>query len=85
MLWNTEEEPGFGSGSLILAGDTIVSQDGESGLLRLIEPGDEYKMLAEGKVYEKELGEELWAPLALGGTDLVMRSQNEMVCVDLAP
>jgi hypothetical protein len=85
IQWTTGRDPGFNNGSLILAGDTIVSQDGDSGLLRLIEPGDSYKMLAEGKVFSKPTGGELWAPLAFGNGRLVMRSQNQLVCVDLRP
>ena len=84
-LWSTSDSPEYGTGSLILAGGTIVSQDGDDGTLRLIEPGAEYKVLAEGKVFEKETGEELWAPMALGGTRLLMRSQHELVCIDLTP
>ena len=67
VLWNTQDEPGFGSGSLILAGDVIVSQDGDTGVLRLIEPGGEFKVLAEGNPFTLEApGDGLWAPLALG-------------------
>jgi hypothetical protein len=85
VLWSTDSAPGFGGGSIIHAGGVIVSQDGDDGTLRLIEPGPAYKELASGKVFRKEPGRELWAPLALANGKLVMRSQAELVCVDLSP
>jgi hypothetical protein len=85
VLWSTGQTPGFGEGSLILAGDTIISQDGGDGTLRLIKPGEKYEQLAEAKVFAEDPGRELWAPLALSEGHLVMRSQAEVVCVDLSP
>ncbi len=81
--WATGSSPALGGGSLINAGGIIVSQDGGDGTLRLIKPGAAYKELASGKVFSKEPGSELWAPLALANGKLVMRSNKEVVCVDL--
>ena len=85
ILWKTGENdtPDLGGGSIINAGGTIISQDGGDGTLRLIKPGEAYKELAKAKVFSKEPGRELWAPLALSKGLLVTRSQNQMVCVDL--
>jgi hypothetical protein len=82
--WATGSSPALGGGSLINAGGIIVSQDGGDGTLRLIKPGAAYKELASGKVFSKEPGSELWAPLALANGKLVMRSNKEVVCVDLS-
>jgi hypothetical protein len=81
--WATGSKPGFGGGSLINAGGIIVSQDGGDGTLRLIKAGPAYEELASGKVFKEQPGSELWAPLALANGRLVMRSQHEVVCVDL--
>lgn len=85
VLWSTGGEPGLGGGSIVNLGGTIVSQDGDDGTLRLLEPGPAYKELAAGKVFSKETGRELWAPLAFADGRLVMRSQHQLACVDLRP
>lgn len=85
VQWSTREEPALGEGSLLNLGGTVVSQDGATGELRLIEPGPAYKELAKGKVFTKDTGRELWAPLAFSDGRLVMRSQFQIVCVDLRP
>lgn len=85
VLWNSGTTPGLGEGSIINAGGIIISQDGGDGTLRLIEPGGAYKELASGTVFSKPPGQEIWAPLALARGKLVMRSQAQLVCVDLSP
>ena len=85
VQWATGSEPSFGGGSIINAGGIIVSQDGGDGTLRLIKPGAKYEELASGKVFGENPGRELWAPMALSNGKLLMRSQTEMVCVDLSP
>ena len=85
ILWKTGTEPAVGGGSIINAGGIIICQDGADGSLRLIKPGPSYQELAKAKVFSKEPGNELWAPLALADGKLVMRSQAQMVCVDLSP
>ena len=84
VLWATGSSPALGGGSIINAGGTIISQDGDDGTLRLIKPGAKYQELASGKVFTKEPGRELWAPMALSNGKLMMRSQVQMVCVDLS-
>ncbi len=84
VLWSTGREPSLGGGSLIAAGGILISQDGTDGTLRLIEPGAAFNELASAQVFSKPAGEEPWAPLALSGGKLVMRSNSQVVCVDLA-
>jgi outer membrane protein assembly factor BamB len=84
VLWATGSSPAFGGGSIINAGGVIVSQDGGDGTLRLVKPGPGYQEMASGKVFSKEPGRELWAPMALASGKLVMRSQAQLVCVDLS-
>lgn len=84
IIWSTGQRPDLSEGSIISAGGIIISQDGADGTLRLIEPGASYKELASAKVFSKPPGRELWAPLALSNGRLVMRSQIELVCIDLS-
>ena len=60
-----------------------MSQDGDTGELRLIQPGAEYQELAKAKVFSKATGDQLWAPMAYSKNRLVMRSQNQLICVVL--
>ena len=83
--WSTGKELYLNGGAILNIGGMIVSQDGDTGELRLIKPGDKYQELAKGKVFSKKTGEQLWAPMAFSNGKLVMRSQNQLICVDLAP
>ena len=81
--WSTGREPGLNGGAIISVGGVIVSQDGDTGELRLIKPGEKYEELGKAKVFSKRTGNELWAPFAYSNGKLVMRSQTQMICVDL--
>ncbi|MFT6861996.1 MAG: outer membrane protein assembly factor BamB [Akkermansiaceae bacterium] len=81
--WGTGKEPQLNGGSLINVGGTIISQDGDTGELRLIKAGKKYLELGKAKVFSKKTGKELWAPMAFSDGKLVMRSQYQLICVDL--
>lgn len=85
VQWSTRSTPSLGEGSIINLGGVIVNQDGADGSLRLIKPGPAYQELAKGTVFTKETGRELWAPLAFSDGRLIMRSQFQLLCVDLRP
>jgi len=84
LLWRTrdgDELPRFERGGLLLSGDLILNMDGKTGILHLIAPSPEgYRELARAQIFE---GEKMWAPLALSDGKLVLRSQEEMKCLDL--
>ncbi|MFT4640191.1 MAG: outer membrane protein assembly factor BamB [Verrucomicrobiales bacterium] len=82
-LWRTGNDLKVSDGSIISVGGILVSQHGGDGTLRLIEPGPSYKELAKAKIFKDDPGDELWAPLAFASGKLVMRSQNQIVCVNL--
>ncbi|MFT6179819.1 MAG: outer membrane protein assembly factor BamB [Paracoccaceae bacterium] len=84
VKWSTGKEPQLNGGSILNIGGVIVSQDGDTGELRLVKPGGKYEELARAKVFSKEPGRELWAPMAFSKGKLVMRSQNQLICVELA-
>ena len=75
--------PGFSLGSLILLGDKIVSQDGKSGEVRLIEATPKgYTELAKTKLFDTR-SKTPWAPLAFSDGKLLVRDDTQMVCLNL--
>ena len=85
-LWRTGDDPFFGRGSALLAGDKLLIQDGNNGVLRVVRATpDGYEQIAEANVFdaEDERDRQMWAPMALSGGLLLMRSQDELLCVKL--
>ncbi|MBI2433499.1 MAG: PQQ-binding-like beta-propeller repeat protein [Candidatus Hydrogenedentes bacterium] len=84
VLWKTKDTPGapmFERGGLIFADGMILNFDGKTGILHLIDPSpDGYKELARAQIFDSR---EMWSPMALSGGKLVLRSQNELKCLDL--
>ena len=83
--WRTGDEPYFGWGNMILAGRHLVLLDGDTGVLRVVDPTPSgYTPVAEAPLFT-DVGSEprMWAPLALANGLLVLRSQDELVCVRL--
>lgn len=85
-LWRTGETPNFGRGNALLVGDRLLIQDGYDGVLRVAKAGPEkYAQEAEAKLFGDGGGRDgqMWAPMALAGGRLLMRSQEELLCVKL--
>lgn len=84
VKWKTRSDrslPRFERGPLLLADGLIFNLDGRTGVLHLVEPSpDGYKELARAEVLG---GKEIWAPMALSGGRLIIRSQSEMKCLDV--
>lgn len=84
VKWKTKDawfSTSFERGPLMLADGLIINLEGKKGTLHLIEPSTaEYKELASFKILG---GKEIWAPMALSGGKLLVRSQEEMKCLDL--
>ncbi len=86
VKWKTGASPNFGRGGMIFADGLLIIQDGQNGILRLVQPDPSgYRQLAEADVFG--VGEEddskMWAPMALSDGKLVLRSQTELKCLDL--
>lgn len=84
--WRTGDNPYFGRGNALLAGDKLLIQDGFDGTLRVIRASPErYELVAEAKVFEDNGARDgqMWAPMALSGNRLLLRSQEELLCVRL--
>ncbi len=84
--WRTGDAPYLGRGGMIAADGMLIIQDGYVGTLYLVEPDPEgFRVLARWDTFgQREYQDErMWAPLALSGGLLLVRSQHEMKCLDL--
>jgi outer membrane protein assembly factor BamB len=85
-IWRTGDEPYYGRGSWILAGEHLLIQDGFNGTLNVIKPNPKaFELVAKSNVFDKtdRRDREMWAPMALVDGLLLMRSKEEMLCVNL--
>jgi outer membrane protein assembly factor BamB len=81
VKWKTGRRPNFERGGILLADGMIFAVDGDSGWLHLVEASPEgYQELAKFRAFK---GKQAWAPLALSEGRLLIRSQREMMCVDV--
>lgn len=92
VMWKTGREPDFNKGGLILADGLLLATDGDK-TLYLIEPDPTgFKPLASAEVLEiaadiaetERYGNQNWAPIALADGKLIIRDQNQMVCVQVS-
>ena len=88
-LWNTGDEPFMGRGNSIFADGMIIIQDGESGVLRLVDPDPSaFKLLAEANVFETNLDNrrdlKYWSNMALSNGHLLMRGQSRLLCLKIS-
>lgn len=88
-LWNTGDEPFMGRGNSIFVDGMIIIQDGESGVLRLVDPDPSgFKLLAESNVFETNLDKrrdlKYWSNMALSNGHLLMRGQNRLLCLKMS-
>jgi hypothetical protein len=84
--WRTGDSPYFGLGNALLAGDRLLVQDGFDGTLRVVRASPEgYRLEAEARLFAENgtRDGQMWAPMALAGRHLLMRSQEELLCVEL--
>ena len=82
IKWQTRREPNFEKGGLVLADGLIFIMDGQTGILRVVQPDPAgYKPLAQVKILG---GKEIWAPMAVSQGKLVVRDQQQMKCLDVA-
>lgn len=84
LKWRTrdiKELPRFERGNLLLADGMIISLDGKTGILYLVEPSPEgYKELARATIFDSN---KMWAPMALTDGKLLLRDQGQIKCLDL--
>jgi outer membrane protein assembly factor BamB len=84
LKWRTADSddlPKFERGNLLLADGMIISLDGKSGILHLVDPSPEgFRELARVPMFD---GNQMWAPMALTGGKLLLRDQHTLKCLDL--
>ncbi len=84
--WRTGDAPNFGRGHALLAGEHLLIQDGYDGTLRVVAASPEgYRQVAEARLFGEPASRDaqMWAPMALAGQRLLLRSQDELLCVGL--
>ena len=83
ILWQTGESPNFERGHTLLVDGMLYIIEGKRGSLHLVELSpDGYK--EAGKIEGLLGGKEIWGPLSLCGTKLIIRDQSKMLCLDLS-
>ena len=85
-VWRTKDDPYFGRGAMVLAGEHLLIQDGYNGVLRVARATPEgYDQVAEANLFgiDDTRDHQMWAAMALAGRLLLIRSQNELLCVRL--
>jgi len=85
--WRTGDAPYLGRGGMLRVADAMIVLDGFDGTVRAVRlDPDEYSELGTYKPFpERRDDGQLWAPPALSGSVLLLRSQSELVALDLAP
>ena len=79
VIWKTKGAK-IGLGSYLIIDDLLYVL-GEKGMLLLVEPSpSEYKEISR---FQALTGEQIWSPLTLSGSKLIVRSMTEMVCLEL--
>lgn len=85
-LWSTGDDPYLGRGHLMLLGDYLLVQDGQSGILRLCLASPlGYTCLATANVFESEPKSRLrmWAKMTHSRGTFIVRGRTELRCVHL--
>ena len=85
-LWSTGNDPYFGLGHMLLLGDYLLIQDGQSGILRICHATPQgYLPVATANIFESEpkARKRMWARMARSNTTLIVRGETELLCVRL--
>ncbi|MEO0474766.1 MAG: PQQ-binding-like beta-propeller repeat protein [Planctomycetota bacterium] len=87
LVWKNNNKPGIDRGPVLAVGDHLLSLGGEDGVLRLIRADTSgYKELASAKVFAADKDRNMiWAPMAFSDGRLILRSQDQIKCLDLRP
>ena len=82
LKWKSGKDMPFERGSFILADGMLVVVGGNDGMLFLVKPEPaKFELIAKAKVAS---GPQCWAVPVLVGGKLLLRSQRELICLDLA-
>ncbi|MCG8508822.1 MAG: PQQ-like beta-propeller repeat protein, partial [Rhodospirillales bacterium] len=88
LVWKSDNKPDLNRGPVLGVGSKLLTLGGEDGVLRLVQASPNgYQELAAAKIFSdlKARGNNIWGPMALADGRLLVRSQNELKCIDLRP
>jgi outer membrane protein assembly factor BamB len=80
LLWTSGKETRFGMGPFMVVGDRFLILDDTAVLTLARATVDGFHPMAQARILE---GQDAWAPFALAGTRLLLRSSRRMACVEL--
>ncbi len=81
ILWESKRKPNFGRSAMLLADDKLFMVDNRTGDFVAISPSPEgYKELSRHKLLNRP---NIWAPMAIVEGMLIVRDQQQMMCLDL--
>ena len=81
--WKTGETPNFNRGNVILVNDFMIIMDGDTGELYLAKASPAgFKQISKHKVLDG-VGKNIWSPMAYSNGLMVVRDQNEMICLKI--
>jgi outer membrane protein assembly factor BamB len=85
LVWKSNNTPDINRGAVIALGKHLLTLGGEDGVLRLIEADPAgYKEIASAKLFPADQNRNMiWAPMAFADGRLLVRSQNQLKCLDL--
>ena len=86
VKWRTGANPNFGRGGMVLADGKLVIQDGNTGNVHLVKPDPSgYKELGRANIFDKQgrKDHKMWAPPTISQGRMLLRSQDELKCLDL--
>ena len=79
VKWQTQREPDFERGNLLLADGKLFVAGGTSGMLHMVKPGpDGYNEMAKAKVFAAR---PMWSPMAIVDGKLLARDNKELKCL----
>jgi len=87
LLWKNDNTPGIDRGPVLALGEHLLTLGGEDGVLRLINAdAKSYDEITSAKVFPADQRRNMiWAPMAFSDGRLLLRSQNQLKCLDLRP
>ncbi len=85
LLWKNNNAPDINRGAVLAVGEHLLTLGGEDGVLRLVKADPEgYNELESIKVFDvKGNRNMIWAAMAYADGYLVVRSQDQLKCIDL--
>lgn len=85
-LWSTGADPYLGRGHMLVLGDYLLIQDGQTGILRLCHASPRgFSLVATANVFNSpaRARDRMWAKMSREDSTLIVRGRTELLCVRL--